>query len=83
MTSTEQHRKRADVLRAKEWNLLKHQFDELVHDESVGGDSLEKIFDAEFHRRFAELINRVADRQSRTGTLAGSGAFHKRHFQKT
>ena len=43
----------------KEWNLLKQQFDELVHDESAAADSIEKIFDAEFHRRFGELINRT------------------------
>jgi hypothetical protein len=59
MTPAEQHRKRANEFRAKEWSSLKHQFDELVHDESVGADSIEQIFDAEFHRRFAELINRV------------------------
>jgi hypothetical protein len=48
------------VPKTDEWNLLKHQFDALVHGESVGADNIEKIFDAEFHRRFAELINRVA-----------------------
>ena len=50
----------ADVLRTEEWNLLKQQFDKLVHDESVAADTIQKIFDVEFHRRFAELINRVA-----------------------
>ena len=40
----------------KDWNLLKQQFDELVHDESAGAVNL---FDAEFQRRFAELMNRV------------------------
>jgi hypothetical protein len=50
----------AYVLRTEEWNLLKQQFDKLVHDESVAADTIEKIFDVEFHRRFAELINRVA-----------------------
>ena len=40
----------------KEWKLLKQQFDELVHDESSAAVNL---FDAEFHRRFAELMNRV------------------------
>ena len=43
----------------KDWNLLKQQFDELVHDESAAADSIEKVLDAEFHRRFAELMNRV------------------------
>ena len=40
----------------KDWNLLKQQFDELVNDESAGAVNL---FDAEFQRRFAELMNRV------------------------
>jgi hypothetical protein len=53
-------------LKPNEWNLLKHQFDALVHDESVGADSIETIFDNQFRRRFAELINRAADRHSRT-----------------
>ena len=57
-------------LRTKEWNLLKQQFDELVRDDSVAANSLETIFDAAFHRRFAELINRVADRHP---DHAGSG----------
>jgi hypothetical protein len=48
--------------KTNEWNLLKHQFEELVHDESVGADSIEEILDVQFRRRFAELINRVTDR---------------------
>ena len=40
----------------KDWNLLKQQFDELVNDESAGAVNL---FDAEFQRRFAGLMNRV------------------------
>ena len=51
--------------KTNEWNLLKHQWDVLVHDESVG-DSIEEIFDAQFRRRFAELINQTAERKSRT-----------------
>ena len=39
----------------KDWNLLKQQFDELVHDESAATDSIEKVLDAEFHRRFARI----------------------------
>jgi hypothetical protein len=39
--------------------LLKDQFDVLVHDESVRSDSIENIFDDQFYRRFAELINRL------------------------
>jgi hypothetical protein len=49
-----------------EWNLLKHQFDALVHDESVDADSIEKTFDEQVRRRFAEMISRAADRQSGT-----------------
>jgi hypothetical protein len=67
----------ASDLKPYEWNSLKDQFDALVHDESMGADSIEKIFDVQFRRRFAELINRVADRQSTTGTPAGSRAFHR------
>jgi hypothetical protein len=47
----------ATVSKTNQWNLLKNQFDELVHDKSMGADSL---FDAEFQRRFAELITRTA-----------------------
>jgi hypothetical protein len=43
------------------WNLLKHQFDALVRGEGVDGDSIEKTFDAQIRRRFAELINRTAE----------------------
>ncbi|HEY6382192.1 MAG TPA: hypothetical protein VIY07_10360 [Pseudolabrys sp.] len=49
-----------------EWNLLKHQFDALVHDEIVGADSIEKTFDEQVRRRFAEMINRAAERGSGT-----------------
>jgi hypothetical protein len=54
----------APVAGNKEWNLLKQQFDELVHDESAAADSIEKILDAEFHRRFGELINRIASNEN-------------------
>ena len=40
-----------------EWNLLKRQFDALGRDDSSGPDRIE--LDADFHRRFAELMNRV------------------------
>jgi hypothetical protein len=61
-----------------EWSSLKDQFDALVHDEGVGADSIEKTFDVQFRRRFAELINRVAD-QSRIGTSVSSRAFYRDH----
>ena len=31
-----------------------------------GSNSIEDIFDAEFRRRFSELINRTTERESRT-----------------
>ena len=37
-----------------EWNLLKYQFDALLHDESVDADSIERTFDEQVRRRFAE-----------------------------
>jgi len=37
-----------------EWNLLREQFLSLVRE---GSDNIEEIFDVEFRRRFAELIN--------------------------
>jgi hypothetical protein len=41
-----------------EWNLLRDKFQALVRE---GSDSIEDIFDAQFRRRFAELINRAAE----------------------
>ena len=55
--------------KTNEWNLLKDQFDALVHDESVGADSIEEIFDTQFRRRFTELINRATERNSTTGYI--------------
>ena len=46
---------------------MKHRFDALAHAQSVDADNVEKIFDMEFRRRFAELINRVTDRGRRYG----------------
>jgi hypothetical protein len=42
------------ISRTNEWNLLKYQFDELARDASAGPDGI----DADFHRRFAQLMNR-------------------------
>ena len=50
--------------KTNEWNLLKHQFDALAHQESAGVDSIEEIFDTEFRHRFTELINQTARRNS-------------------
>jgi hypothetical protein len=52
--------------KTNEWNLLRHRFDELAQDESAGGESIEEIFDVQFRRRFAELINQTAERNSTT-----------------
>jgi hypothetical protein len=53
------------VSKTNEWDLLKHQFEALVQDESVDADSLEKVLDEQVRRRFAELINRGADPRSK------------------
>ncbi len=52
--------------KTKEWILLKHQFDALVHDESVHEESIEKFFDDQIRRRFGELISRAAERKTKT-----------------
>jgi hypothetical protein len=55
--------------KTNEWDLVKRQFDALVHDESVGAESIDEIFDVQFRRRFAELINRTAQRNNTTGYI--------------
>jgi len=47
----------SDDAKFSEWNLLREQFDALARE----GSDIEVIFDAEFRRRFAELINRVIE----------------------
>jgi hypothetical protein len=54
-----------------EWNLLKRQFDALVHDEIVDADSIEKIFDEQIRRRFAEIINRAVEGRTSGRILRG------------
>jgi hypothetical protein len=54
----------ASMAKANEWDLLKRQFDALVHDEFVDADSMEKIFDDPFRHRFAKLITQTAQRNS-------------------
>ena len=46
------------VAKTNEWALLKERFDATTHDESV--ERIEEIFDAQFRRRFADLINQIA-----------------------
>ena len=48
--------------KTNEWNLVKDQFDALVHDESVQEDSIEKFLDDQIRRRFGEWISRAAER---------------------
>ena len=47
---------------ASEWNLLKDQFHALVREP----DNIEDILDAEFRRRFSEVINLAAKLDNRT-----------------
>ena len=47
----------SDDPKLNEWNLLRDQFDALVRESS----DIEDILDAEFRRRFAELINGVME----------------------
>ncbi len=56
------------MLTTNEWNLLKRQFDALVHDETVLADGIEKTLDEQVRRRFAEIINRAVEDR---GRLAG------------
>jgi len=52
------------MLKSNEWDLLKRQFDALMHDESVSPDCIEEILDVQFRRRFTELITETARRNS-------------------
>ncbi len=52
--------------KTNEWNLLKDQFDALVHDGSAREDSIEKFLDDQIRRRFGEFITRAAERKTRT-----------------
>ena len=56
----------ASMSKANEWDLLKRQFDALMHDDSVGAERIDEIFDVQFRRRFTELINQIAQRNSRS-----------------
>jgi len=50
--------------KANEWDLLRRQFDALMHDESADAESIDEILDIQFRRRFTELINQTAQRNS-------------------
>jgi hypothetical protein len=45
------------VSKAHEWELLRRQFDALTLEQSV--ESIEDVLDAQFRRRFTDLINQV------------------------
>jgi hypothetical protein len=53
-------------LKTNEWNLLKDQFEALVHGESVREGSIEKFLDDQIRRRFGEFIYRAAECKTRT-----------------
>jgi hypothetical protein len=53
------------MMKTNDWDLLKRQFDALMHDDSVGcAESINEIFDSQFRHRFTELINQTAQRNS-------------------
>jgi hypothetical protein len=66
------------ISKTNEWSLLERQFDALAHEK--GPDSIEKIFDMEFRRRFSELINRTRGLSTQNRDI-GSG-FYMDLFQK-
>ena len=45
-----------DYPKLHEWNLLKDEFDALVHNKGVREDNLEQVLDNQIRRRFGELI---------------------------
>lgn len=51
--------------KTNEWSLLKDQFVGLVHGESVGEESIEKVFDDQIFRRFGEWITWAAEREKK------------------
>jgi hypothetical protein len=55
------------VSKTNEWELLRRQFDALTYDENV--ESIEDIFDAQFRRRFTDLINQIAQPDSTTRSI--------------
>jgi hypothetical protein len=57
------------VSKTNEWELVRRQFDALTHDETV--ESIEDIFDAQFRRRFTDLINQIAQPDSTARSING------------
>ena len=54
----------ATMSKANEWELIKRQFETLMHDENVDAESIDEILDVQFRHRFTELINQAAQRNS-------------------
>ena len=52
--------------KTNEWNLLKDQFDALVHSETEHEDSIEKFLDDQIRRRFGKWIARATERKNKT-----------------
>ena len=52
--------------KANEWNLLKDQFDALVHNETEHEDSIEKFLDDQLRCRFGEWIARATEQNCKT-----------------
>jgi hypothetical protein len=63
------------ISKTNEWSLLQRQFDTLAHEKSVGPDSIEKIFDMEFRRRFSELINRTRGLSTQNRDIGSHGLY--------
>jgi hypothetical protein len=55
------------VSKANEWELLRRQFDALTRNERA--ESVEDVFDAQFRRRFVELINQIAQPDRTPGSI--------------
>ena len=52
--------------KTNEWNLLKDQFDALMHNEIKREDSFEKFLDDQIRRRFGEWISRAVEPKTKT-----------------
>jgi hypothetical protein len=51
--------------KSNEWNLLKDQFNALVHNEGVRQDNFEQVLDGGIRRRFGELIAWAAGHEAK------------------
>jgi hypothetical protein len=65
--------------KSNEWNLLKDQFDALVHNEGVRQDNFEQVLDDGIRRRFGELIAWAAGTKLRVIMAPG----HRVHIAPT